>query len=515
MSTNTELLSVLDYLEREKGIDKDILIQAVETSLLSAALKSNEPIAKKKQLSVKIDRKTGAIRVLAELTVVKNTAEATPDEIRLTAAKKLNPNIKSGETIEVEVTTKDFGRIAAQTAKQTIIQKIREAERDLVFNEFKDRVGDITMGTVRRRERGNIIVDLGRTEAVLTSKEQCPEENYRIGDRIRTYVVSVKAGARGPEIVLSRTHVGLVKRLFELEVPEIAEGTVEIKGVVREAGYRTKIAVISSDPKVDPIGACVGMRGSRVKNIVRELENEKLDIIKWEPEIKNYVAHALNPAKLDNVFLNTEEKKIKVVVQEDQLSMAIGKRGQNVRLASKLLGWQIDIRKAGEEQEADPTTETAQTAETTQKDVDNVTDTPSAENTDLSSTAHTTEPELPTSQETPEETTKEIIETDTETPKRPQTKKPTTKEKDKEDTIPLEEEDDEGIEKMLPEELVAKLDISAEEAQALIAGRFYNLEKIAQSRLISIAKVEGIKKETAKKIRDKATEIVKQQEQSE
>lgn len=348
---NGELLSVLDYLEREKGIDKQTLLDAVESSLESAARKSSEPLAQTKNISVQIDRETGSIRAFAQLTVLKNKATVTPDDITLVNAKKTHPKAKIGDVIEVEVTTKNFGRIAAQTAKQAIIQKIREAEKDLIFAEFKDRVDDITMGTVRRIERGNIVVDLGRTEAILPQKEQCPGENYRIGDRIRAFVVDVRQGARGAEILLSRTHVGLVRRLFELEVPEIADGTVQIKGIVREAGFRTKIAVHSDDPKIDPIGACVGMRGSRVKNIVRELENEKLDIVKWEPELKAYITNALNPANLSEIVINKEAKNVKVYVHDDQLSIAIGKRGQNVRLASKLVQWPIDIRKIGETDE--------------------------------------------------------------------------------------------------------------------------------------------------------------------
>lgn len=364
---NGELLSVLDFMEREKGIDKEILIKAVESSLVSATRKSCEAIAKQKHISVHIDRETGNIKAFTELTVIEKGAKATPDEISITDAKKIQKGAKAGDKISVEITTKEFGRIAAQTAKQVIIQKIREAERDLVYNEFKDRVGDITMGVIRHKERGNVTVDLGRAEAILPPKEQSPEERYRIGDRIRAYVVDVKAGPKGPEIVLSRTHIGLIKRLFELEVPEIDEGIVEIKGISREPGVRTKIAVHSKDPKVDPIGACVGMRGSRVKNVVRELEPEKLDIIKWESDIKQYVTNALSPAKLEKVMVNEKERKLEVLVAEDQLSVSIGKRGQNVRLASKLTGWNIDIRKIGEGSAESPKTEQTDTVEPEEK----------------------------------------------------------------------------------------------------------------------------------------------------
>ncbi len=458
MNTNTELLSVLDYLEREKGIDKEVLIQAVESSLVSAARKSADSIAQKKNISIHIDRKTGAIKALAEVTVVEKNKKVGPDEISIKDAKKTHPDIKIGDVINVEVTTRNFGRIAAQTAKQTIIQKIKEAERDLVYNEFKDRIGDITMGNVRRRERGDIIIDLGRTEAYLPSKEQCPGENYRIGDRIRAFVVDVKLSSKGPEIILSRTNVGLVKRLFELEVPEIAEGTVEIKGIVREPGFRTKIAVTSSDPRVDPIGACVGMRGSRVKNIVRELENEKLDIIKWEPELRPYLSNTLNPAKLDSIIINEEEKKIKVMVHEDQLSVAIGKRGQNVRLASKLLGWSIDIRKVGEETE-----ETAEPAEGKKE---------KAQATAVEEKVE----EKPVAEETPVQ----------------------------------EEEPAEPEEKISQEELAAKMEIPAEEAEALLNAGLTSLKKIASAKLSKIAKIEIIKKDQVKAIKAKAAELLEQ-----
>lgn len=349
---NGELLNVLDFMEREKGIDKEILIKAVESSLISAVRKSAEPIAKRKNLSIHVDRKTGNIKTFAELVVVSQDKVPTPDEISITDAKKTEKDVNIGDTISVEVTPKDFGRIAAQTAKQVIIQKIREAERDLVYNEFKDRVGDITMGVIRHKERGDVIVDLGRVQAILPAKEQSPAESYHIGHRIRTYIVDVRPAPKAPEIILSRTHVGLLKRLFELEVPEIAEGIVEIKGIAREAGFRTKIAVSSNDPKVDPVGACVGMRGSRIKNIVRELEPEKLDIVKWDPDIIQYVTNALSPTKLEKVTIKGDEKKLQILVADDQLSMAIGKRGQNVRTASKLTGWNIDIRKIGEEETA-------------------------------------------------------------------------------------------------------------------------------------------------------------------
>ncbi len=358
---NGELLNVLESIARDKGIDKEILIQAIESSLVGAARKSAEPIAKKKNIIVHIDREKGSIKALAELLIVENGIVVTPDEITLSEAKKIKSGVKVGETIQVDLTPKDFGRIAAQSAKQIIIQKIREAERDVILDEFKERINDITMGTIRRKEKGNIIVDLGKAEATLPLKEQCPDEIYHIGDRIRTYISDVKTGPKGPEITLSRTHPGLVKRLFELEVPEIIDGTVEIKGIVREPGYRCKVAVASTDSKVDPIGACVGMRGSRIKNIVRELENEKLDIIKWESDIEKYVINALSPAEITEVIVNDKEKKVEVRVADDQLSVAIGKKGQNVRLASRLTGWEIDIRKLSElETPSEPVSKTGE-----------------------------------------------------------------------------------------------------------------------------------------------------------
>jgi N utilization substance protein A len=345
---NGELLLILESIARDKGIDKEVLIKAIESSLVGAARKSSEPIAKKKNIIVHIDREKGNIKALAELMVVENNVSVTLDEIHLSEAKKIKNGVTVGETIQVDLTPKDFGRIAAQSAKQIIIQKIREAERDVVFEEYKDRVNDITMGTIRRKEKGNIIIDLGKAEATLPLKEQCPDEVYHVGDRIRTYISDVKAGPKGPEITLSRTHPGLVRRLFELEVPEIVDGTIEIKGIVREPGFRCKVSVASTDSKVDPIGACVGMRGSRIKNIVRELENEKLDIIKWESDISKYVINALSPAEIANIIVSEKEKKVEVRVTDDQLSIAIGKRGQNVRLASRLTGWEIDIRKIEE-----------------------------------------------------------------------------------------------------------------------------------------------------------------------
>ncbi len=342
---NGELISVLDYIQREKGIDREILIQAVEASLLSACRKG---VKQAKNLAVVIDRKTGKIRTLAEYLVVEEVKE--PDaEMTLEKAKTHESEAKIGDVIKIEVTPDNFGRIAAQTAKQIIIQKIREAEREIVFNEYKGREGDLVTGIVRRYEHGNVIVDLGRAEAILPYKEKCPSEDYAVGTRLRGLIISVKTTAKGPEIVLSRATPDLVKKLFDLEVPEINSGTVLIKSIAREAGYRTKIAVWSADEKVDCVGACVGMRGARVKNIVRELNGEKIDIVRWDENIGKFVENALSPAKLREIVVNKEDSSVIVKVDDDQLSLAIGKKGQNVRLTSKITGWKVDVKKAGGE----------------------------------------------------------------------------------------------------------------------------------------------------------------------
>lgn len=341
---NGELIAVLEYLEREKGIDKETLLQAVEQALLQASKKSVGPA---REMRIDIDRKTGQIRALAKLIVVETVANKH-DEIALRDALREHPNAKLGEMIEVEVTPKNFGRIAAQTAKQAMMQRIRQVEKDKVFEEFKGRAGDIVNGTVRRFERSDVIVDIGRVEAVMPNKERVPTEEYQPGDRIRAYILSVNNASHGTEITLSRSHPDFVKRLFELEVTEIADKTVEIKTIAREPGFRTKMAVMSKDDKVDPVGACVGMRGMRVKNIVRELGGEKIDIIRWDPNIKQFVANALAPAKLKDLEVNERAHMVKIIVAPDQLSLAIGKKGQNARLTAKLTGWKIEIQKVEE-----------------------------------------------------------------------------------------------------------------------------------------------------------------------
>ncbi len=338
---NAEFIAMLDYLERERGIKREILIEAVSNALLSASKKS---VSASRDLRIEIDQKTGEIRALAKLIVVEDVTNPA-DEISLEKARRIKEDAAVGEEVEVEVTPKNFGRIAAQTAKQAMMQRIRQVEKEMIYEEFKDRAGEIVSGTVRRFDRSDVILDLGKFEAIMPQRERVVVEDYNVGDRLRAYVVAVENGVRGPEIIISRSHPNFVRRLFELEVSEIADGTVEIRGIAREAGYRTKIAVFSDNPKVDPVGACVGMRGSRVKNIVRELNNEKVDIIRWSSDPKEFVLEALKPAKVKNLVFDVEKKSAIISVDEDQLSLAIGKKGQNARLTSRLTGWEINIEK--------------------------------------------------------------------------------------------------------------------------------------------------------------------------
>jgi transcription termination/antitermination protein NusA len=338
---NSDLLAVLDYMEREKGIKREILLEALSGALLTAAKKSVGPA---RDLRVTIDPKSGEITALANL-IVADVVRSIHDEIPLARARKIKPDAVVGDVIEVEVTPEGFGRIAAQTARQAILQRIRQIEKEMIFDEFKDRAGEIVSGTVRRFDRSDVVVDLGKFEAVMPMRERVATEDYNIGDRIRAYVVAVENTNRGPEIIISRSHPNFVRRLFEVEVSEIADRTVEIKAISREAGYRTKIAVWSADEKVDPVGACVGMRGSRVKNIVRELNQEKVDIIRWSADPREFVMEALKPAKIKSITIDEERKAVQVTVDEDQLSLAIGRRGQNARLTSRLTGWEINISK--------------------------------------------------------------------------------------------------------------------------------------------------------------------------
>jgi N utilization substance protein A len=336
---NADLLAVLDYWEKEKGISRDVLLTAVQESLLSAAKKAVGPA---RELRVVIEPKSGDIKAFAKLVVAERVI-SKHDQISQFDARRLNAEAKVGDELEVEVTPTGFGRIAAQYAKQTIMQQLRKAEKALIFTEFKDRVGDIISGTVRRFERSDVIVDLGKYEALLPNRERVPTEEYQVGERIRCYVKAVEQMVHGPEIILSRADPRFVVKLFQLEVSEINDGTIEIKGIAREAGFRTKLAVWTRDEKVDPVGACVGLRGQRVKNIVRELNNEKVDIIRWDSNIRTFLTNALSPAKLKAFEIDEASRRAKIIVSEDQLSLAIGKRGQNARLTSKLTGWQVDI----------------------------------------------------------------------------------------------------------------------------------------------------------------------------
>jgi N utilization substance protein A len=336
---NADFLAVLEFWEREKGISRDVLVGAVEEALLSAAKKAVGPA---RELRVTIDPKNGDIKAWAKLIVAEKVI-SKHDQISQFDARRIKPDAVVGEELEMEVTPTGFGRIASQYAKQALMQQIRRAEKAMIFSEFKDRVGDIISGTVRRFERSDVLVDLGKYEALLPNKERVPTEEYQVGERIRCYVKAVEQGPHGPEIILSRADPRFVIKLFQVEVSEISDGTIEIKGVAREAGFRTKLAVWTRDEKVDPVGACVGLRGQRVKNIVRELNNEKVDIIKWSPNVRDFITNALAPAKLKTFEIDEARKRVKIMVSEDQLSLAIGKRGQNARLTSKLTGWQVDI----------------------------------------------------------------------------------------------------------------------------------------------------------------------------
>ena len=336
---NADFLAVLEFWEREKGISRDVLVGAVQEALLSAAKKAIGPA---RELRVEIDPKNGDIRAFAKL-VVSDRVISKHDQISVFDARRIKADAQVGEELEVEVTPTGFGRIASQYAKQALMQHIRKAEKALIFTEFKDRVGDIISGTVRRFERSDVLVDLGKYEALLPNKERVPTEEYQVGERIRCYVKAVEQGPHGPDIILSRADPRFVIKLFQLEVSEINDGTIEIKGIAREAGFRTKLAVWTRDAKVDPVGACVGLRGQRVKNIVRELNNEKVDIIRWDPNVRTFVTNALAPATLKNFEIDEANHRVKIITSEDQLSLAIGKRGQNARLTSKLTGWQVDI----------------------------------------------------------------------------------------------------------------------------------------------------------------------------
>jgi N utilization substance protein A len=347
LQVNQELLRLIEQISREKGIEKSVLVDAVQSAVLSAARKR---FGTADNLNARLNEETGAISLVFSKTVVPEDDIVDDNtQISLEEAQEINANVIIGDVVEVVHEIADFGRIAAQAAKQVIIQKVREAERDMVYKEFKERQGDLINGVVARVEReGNLIVDLGKTEGLLPRREQSFRETFKRGDRIRAYIIEVKRSSSGHQVILSRTHPGFLIRLFEIEVPEIYEGIVDIKEAVRDSSGRAKIAVVSNDHDVDPVGACVGMKGMRVQAVVQELRGEKIDIIQWTDDQEQFVRNALSPAKVARVHVNDAERAMQVIVPDDQLSLAIGKRGQNVRLAAKLTHWKIDIQSEDE-----------------------------------------------------------------------------------------------------------------------------------------------------------------------
>jgi N utilization substance protein A len=341
-----DIVALIEYYEKEKGIDRDKIVAALEFSFVSAYRKMVPGADAIEVLRAEVDTKKGTTKIFASLTVVADDDHQDKfNEVPVTVARKKDPAAEIEGKLEFNVTPKDFGRIAVQTAKQTMMQRLRQAEKEMIYEEFKDRAGDIVSGTVRRFERNDVMIDLGKFEGIMPNKERVQGEDYNIGDRIRCYVLAVENEGRGPEIILSRSHPNFVRRLFEAEVNEISDHTVEIRAIARESGFRTKVAVWSTDPKVDPVGACVGMRGARVKNIVRELNNEKVDIIRWSEDPAELVREALKPAELITISVNKEDKIVNVTVSEEDLSKAIGRKGQNARLSSRLMGWDVQVRR--------------------------------------------------------------------------------------------------------------------------------------------------------------------------
>lgn len=348
---SAEVISAIDALAKEKKINKEVLYSKIESALVSAYKRS---FGKTDNVRAVIDRTTGQIEVLAHKNIVESVVDSAA-EISLTDVRANYPALSMygvGDVIEVPTMPSQFGRIAAQTAKQVIVQHIREAERGVIYDEYIEKENEILTAIVQRVENGRAYVELGRTEGVLEQAQQMPGEEIKVGDRLKVYVLEVSRQNRGPQVMVSRTHPGLVKRLFEIEVPEIRSGVVQIKSIAREAGFRTKMAVFSTDSSIDPVGACVGPRGMRVENVVEELKTEKIDIIRWSSDPAEYIGNALNPARVINVSINEKEKCARVVVPDNQLSLAIGKEGQNARLAAKLTGWKIDIKSLSQMNEA-------------------------------------------------------------------------------------------------------------------------------------------------------------------
>lgn len=338
---SSEILSVLEYMEKEKGIARADMIEVIATAIRNAALKG---VNAGQELKIEINPKTGALKAWTLLKVVDSMGDSV-HEIHLEKARLLAPEAQVGDTLEREMDPAYLGRIAAQTARQAIMQRIRQFEKERIYDDYKDLVGDIVTGTVRRKERGDLMVDLGKAEAILPPRERVAGEDYAPGERVRCLLLKIESTSRGPDIILSRSNINFVRRLFELEVTEIADGTVVIESMAREPGYRTKLAVTSKDSKVDPVGACVGSRGARVKSIVRELNGEKIDIIKWEQDPIKLLTEALKPAQPRNIRVDERNRRIYFEVAEDDLSVAIGRKGQNARLTSRLLGWKLDIAK--------------------------------------------------------------------------------------------------------------------------------------------------------------------------
>ena len=338
---NKELILALEELEKEKGIKKEYLLEAIETALVTAYKRNFDSL---ENVRVEMDHQTGATHVYA-IKEVMEKANDEDTEISLKEAQKINPDLKEGDTVETEIVPRDFGRIAAQTAKQVIIQKLREVEREIVYNEFNERKGEIVSGLIQKADHNIVVMDLGKLEGVMPLKEQIPTEHYKVNDKIKGYVLDVEKGAKGaPQVIVSRSHPDFVRKLLEFEIPEIYEGVIEIKSVSRDPGYRSKVAVYSPDQNIDPVGSCVGQKGVRIQNVINELNGEKIDVIEWNEDPSIYIASALLPAKILAVDIKEEEKFAQVVVPDDQLSLAIGKSGQNARLAGRLTNWKIDIK---------------------------------------------------------------------------------------------------------------------------------------------------------------------------
>ena len=338
---NKELIIALEDLEKEKGIKKDYLLESIEMALVTAYKRNFDSL---ENVKVVMDSKTGATHVYAIKEIVNNV-ENEDIQISIKDAKKINADLKEGDNVEIEIVPRNFGRIAAQTAKQVIIQKLREAEREIVFAEFNDRKGEIVTGLIQKADKNIVVMDLGKLEGVMPAKEQIPTETYRVNDKIKGYVLDVEKGAKGaPQVIVSRSHPDFVRKLLEFEIPEIYEGVIEIKSVSRDPGYRSKVAVYSPDQNIDPVGSCVGQKGVRIQNVINELNGEKIDVIEWNEDPAIYISSALLPAKILAVDIKEDEKFAQVIVPDDQLSLAIGKSGQNARLAAKLTNWKIDIK---------------------------------------------------------------------------------------------------------------------------------------------------------------------------